>query len=353
VTATEQRAGRGRVELVHGDARVESSYADALARLFNLLGRAAAHPAATPLADALVTDPPYCLLTRRRRGGDERDAKAGATSRTQRVNTPGSSTVVRFEDVAAYAAFTRSWLRVAVRFLAPGAPMVVWTNQLGKQPILATAADLGWSRLEGEFTWAKRTTPRAVNQSEQLLRVYETALVLTRPRPRPVPAGMTIGIADGGREDCSAEDERSPLPWAVVTDYHDNAPVQAPRPRDPLPSLTTQAQAPHTHPHHKPFLALEPLLRAWVPRGGVVLDPFAGSGAIPAAAARLGRHAAGIELRGEWLAGANRAEGVMERGAGQRASGRPADTAEAAALSNSSGSKGLPPLPVVEPWCCF
>jgi len=54
------------------------------------------------------------------------------------------------------------------------------------------------------------------------------------------------------------------------------------------------------HPHHKPFSAVEPLVRAYSRPGELVLDPFAGSGSIPVAAARLGREVACMELRPEW-----------------------------------------------------
>jgi site-specific DNA-methyltransferase (adenine-specific) len=45
---------------------------------------------------------------------------------------------------------------------------------------------------------------------------------------------------------------------------------------------------------------LEPLIRQWSRAGDVVLDPFAGSGSIPAAALRLGRRAACSEIEAEW-----------------------------------------------------
>jgi site-specific DNA-methyltransferase (adenine-specific) len=55
-----------------------------------------------------------------------------------------------------------------------------------------------------------------------------------------------------------------------------------------------------SHPSHKPFGVIEPLIRTWSAVGQLVLDPFAGSGSIPAAAARLGREVACIELEPDW-----------------------------------------------------
>jgi site-specific DNA-methyltransferase (adenine-specific) len=225
---------------VQGDATTEKAWAAALE------GRR---------ADALITDPPYCLLTRRRKGGDERDPKQRKIDR---------GPVRRFEDVREFRAFTRAWLERAVAHLAPGAPLVVWMNLLGREPLKAAARELGYGHVVGEFTWGKRT--REGNSGEEILRVVETALVFTRAAPPPLAPG------DPAR------------PWAAVAGYDDDG----------------EAAAWGNHPNHKPFGVLEPLLRTWSRPGQLVVDPFAGSGSIPATALRLSRDCACIELETEW-----------------------------------------------------
>jgi site-specific DNA-methyltransferase (adenine-specific) len=49
------------------------------------------------------------------------------------------------------------------------------------------------------------------------------------------------------------------------------------------------------HPTEKPGAILDPLIRYSVPPGGLVLDPFAGSGSTLLTARSLGRRAVGIE----------------------------------------------------------
>lgn len=208
-------------------------------------------------ADALVTDPPYCILVRRRRGGDEREPKGRKLER---------GPLRRFEDVRAYRTFTRAWLSNACAHLAPRSPLVLWTNLLGRAPLLAVAAELGYGALLGELVWGKRT--RVASGGEVLLRVVEMALVLAR---EPLPAARP---ADPAR------------PWAVVTGAEADG----------------EAGLHGGHPSHKPFAVLEPLLRTWTRPGDLVVDPFAGSGAIPAAALKLGRAAACMELEAEWCA---------------------------------------------------
>ena len=224
-------------ECVQGDARADQTYGSALR------GEKAA---------LLLTDPPYCLLVRRRKGGDLRDKRQGVKI--------DRDPVVRFEDVRAYRKFTGEWLPKAVAALQPGAPLLIWTNFLGKEPIVSAAGALGYGTLAGEFIWAKGEA--RLGGSEHLLRVYEVALVLLRA---PLPA-----LAPGDL----------PRTGSVVAGYDDDG----------------EAARGGAHPNHKPFSVLEPLLRGYSRPGDLVLDPFAGSGSIPAAALRLARRAACSEI---------------------------------------------------------
>jgi site-specific DNA-methyltransferase (adenine-specific) len=221
-----------------GDARLEATYDAALGK-----ARAA----------LLLTDPPYCLLTRRRKTGELRDKRAGVKI--------DRDPIVRFEDLRAYRKFTEEWLAKAAARC--DGPLIVWTNFLGKEPIRTVARGLGYLEA-GEFVWAKKSSEHEGN--EQLLRVYETALVVTRT---PLPP---------------LRPEDPQRVWCVAAGYDDDG----------------EAERFGGHPNHKPFSVIEALVRQWSRPGDLVLDPFAGSGSIPAAALRLGRRTACSEIEPDW-----------------------------------------------------
>jgi site-specific DNA-methyltransferase (adenine-specific) len=233
-----------RTQALCGDARQEDTY-------LRLLGG--------EKAALLCTDPPYCLLTRRRKGGDEREKRRGVKI--------DRDPVLRFDDVRAYRRFTEEWLPKAMAHVS--GPAAIWTNFLGKEPIRAVARGLGLHEA-GEFTWAKRTSEHEGN--EQLLRVYETALVFVRQHLPPL------------------RDDQPQRVWCVAAGYDDDG----------------EAARWGSHPNHKPFSVLEALLRQWSSPGELVLDPFAGSGSIAAAALRLARRAACSEIEPEWAERAGR-----------------------------------------------
>lgn len=96
-----------------------------------------------------------------------------------------------------------------------------------------------------------------------------------------------------GRRHAGFDDRWDAMPKAVQQSFGRNK-------RD----VWTVATEPYPEAHWAvmPEALVEPMVMAGCPAGGVVLDPFAGSGTTLAVAMRLGRHAIGVELNPAYVA---------------------------------------------------
>lgn len=237
--------------------------------------------------DILISDPPYCILERKRTYGETRGGKTVRASRLE-----DAPEVPKFVSLADYRSFTDKWIRQSLsQGLEEGGFMIIWTNTLGKNIIVDVCASLGYFMI-GEYCWAKTTKLQnkitslpgkyrhfhevSSLDSETLLRVYESALIfapnemvnpqlndnLIRKRPRWGEKEGELIL-------------RSSIPWTVATSYHD---------RDESGGAIA-----HSHPCHKPLPALLPLLSTWTYPGDIILDPFAGSGGIRCAVEELNK----------------------------------------------------------------
>ena len=86
------------------------------------------------------------------------------------------------------------------------------------------------------------------------------------------------------------------------------------RPVAPLPDVQPWEYSGNvSHPTEKAVSILRPLVESFCPAGGVVLDPFAGSGSTLVAAALSGRRYVGIELEAKYCELARRRLAGVER----------------------------------------
>ncbi|MBT7609627.1 MAG: site-specific DNA-methyltransferase [Bacteriovoracaceae bacterium] len=211
----------------------------------------------TDKAKLIFADPPYCLLTRRnKKTGALRDAKKA------KIN---HEAVTRYPNVKAYREFTEKWMSAAIKFLDSNGTFAIWTNFLGKKPILETAENLGLF-FHSEFIWGKLTKETSGNETN--VRVYEVALLFKNK-----PYESEIILPDSAY-----------IPKSVITHYDEEG----------------ETGNFNNHPNHKPFSSLEPIIRTYSDVGDRILDPFTGSGSTPAASIKLERVVSGIELREEW-----------------------------------------------------
>lgn len=208
-------------------------------------------------AQLLLADPPYCLLVRRnKKTGQLRDAKQA------KIN---HENVTRYENIRAYTQFTRDWMELATSCLTQEAPLIIWTNFLGKDPIKKVAEELGYNHFWGEFQWCKLT--QKVNSGNEInARFYEVALIFSKtPKPTPRP--------------------EDPFLATSIVSYYDED------------DSTAKWE---NHPNHKIYKVIEPLIRNYSKPGDRILDPFSGSGSTAEACLKLGRSFSAIEIDDHW-----------------------------------------------------
>lgn len=215
----------------HQSAIGQTATADALAALASL---------PDDLAHAIITDPPYCS------GGWTESARQSAPGMTPACKASGW---FRGDTMTTWGllALLRAVAIEARRVLVPGGSLAVFCDWR-MVPGLAPALESAGYRWRGSPVWDKLSQGQG---STGIRARHETILWLTAPGPT-VRGPRTIG---------------SVIPAKRVP------------------------PGKRRHPTEKPVEVLAPLIEALVPEGGTVVDPFAGSGALGAAAVLTGRHA--------------------------------------------------------------
>lgn len=211
--------------------------------------------------DACVTDPPYSS------GGMVRGDRTASTT-AKYVST---STVRTYEDFSgdnrdqrAFLTWCDLWLRKVRRVLVPGGLVVVWTDWR-QLPTVTDAVQVAGFVWRGVFVWSK-------------------------PGGRPVPnrpansSEFAVWASNGPRSIEPRADSEYPPGFVVCSSVHNST---------------------RRHMTEKPVEVLRPLTRL-APAGGLVLDPFAGSGSTGVAALAEGRRFLGFELSPEYADGARR-----------------------------------------------
>lgn len=258
-------------KIVHGDAINSSSF-----KSLGLLAQVK-----ESRADILITDPPYCLLERRKLSGELRDEKARKRKTDHQEEAP------RFPNLSSYRDFTQRWLKNSLlNGLQDSAPLVIWTNPFGKSVIIDVCKEFQYFPV-GEYQWAKTTT---LTQSNEInLRLYESAVIFFKTNPQS--SSNSLFRVEGDIFYLKNRSLKSyEIPWSVISGYHGE------KKKGETPSLPP-------HPFHKPLDVLKPLIATWTNSNSSVLDPFCGSGSIGRAVRALGgnRRFYGIEIMEDWV----------------------------------------------------
>jgi modification methylase len=215
--------------------------------------------------DLVFADPPYNLQL------------AGDLHRPNNTRVDGVDEAWdRFEDFAAYDAFTRAWLAGARRVLKRDGALWVIGSYHNIFRVGAILQDLGFWILN-DVVWRK-TNPMPNFRGRRFTNAHETLLWAARSAQSKYTFNYHAMKALN-------DDLQMRSDWLI--------PICGGPER-------LKRDGRKAHPTQKPEALLHRVLMASTRRGDVVLDPFAGSGTTAAVAKRLGRRFIAIEREAEY-----------------------------------------------------
>jgi DNA modification methylase len=239
---------------------------------------------------AVVTDPPYGLVEYTSAQQEKLRIGRGGIWRippsfdgTKRSPLP-RFTVLSTEDLNALARFFFEWSRVLLPVLVPGANVLIASNPLLSYVVSGALARAGLER-RGEIvrlviTMRGGDRPKSAHEdffgvSVMPRSMWEPWLVFRKPIEGRVQDNLRKWKTGGFRRPSKSQPFGDVIPSAPT---HKSERSLAP------------------HPSLKPQAFLRTLIRGVLPLGdGIVLDPFAGSGSMLAAAEAVGYESVGIE----------------------------------------------------------
>ncbi len=246
----------------------------------------------TASVDALITDPPY---------------SSGGMFRGDRAQDPGdkyeqSGTINRrrsfdgdVKDQMSWVMWCQTWLAECRRVMRPGAPFCVFVDwrQLPALTFAVQLADLVW---RGVVSWDKGPASRCPGPG----RFRHQCEFIVWGSNGPMPHRHDVGVLAGSH---TVPDALEPMEAADLARAFGLAtPVDLMPGEEPTPAAE-QLPGGYTVPvrqddkHHitgKPTELLRRIVKITSP-GGVVMDPFMGSGTTGVAAQELGFGFVGIE----------------------------------------------------------
>lgn len=202
----------------------------------------------TEIADCVVTDPPYAISV----AGSVHVGKPGRGSR--RLDFfPGDS------DWTATVAMWIEALQASLRRLSSSGSVYAWVGHREFGPTVACLEEHGFKTRP--IAWVKKC-----------------------PAPPPPgsgwPSGFEMGVFGSRPGRTWTHDGTRPPPSNVFT----------------ADSFRHGQPGKVGHPTQKPLACVQPLIAASTNVGGLILDPFMGSGTTLVAAKKLGRRAVGIDI---------------------------------------------------------
>jgi len=184
---------------------------------------------------------------------------------------------------------TEDWLVAVGRVLVPHGSVWVFGSLRSLLPMVAEAERCGW-KLAQEIVWEKQNGSSF--QADRFKRVHELAAQFYRGRWKDVYKQPVL--VDGSVARSVPRRTRG----ADTNKQIDSQPYRTDAEGKKMMRSVIFARSCHgyaVHPTQKPTQILRPLIEFSCPPGGVVLDPFAGSGSTAIACRELGRQTILVE----------------------------------------------------------
>ena len=233
--------------------------------------------------DLVFADPPYFL------------SNGGFTCQSGRRAPVGKGAWDASRGFEEDHRFTRAWIEACGRVLKPTGSL--WIS--GTQHVIFSAGfalqSLGW-RLLNTVTWYKPNA--SPNLSCRYFTHSSEILIWAAPR-RP---GRLQHQFDYPRMKAENGGKQMRDVWALPRPGADELDADGQGRIWTLTSPRPDEKVHGKHPTQKPVALLRRIIEATAPEGGLVLDPFSGSGTTGVAALRLGRRFLGMEQDPTWLA---------------------------------------------------
>ena len=187
----------------------------------------------------------------------------------------------------------RGWLPLAARLLKPSAPIWVFGSMRFLAPLFGEMETLGF-RYSQDIVWEKQNGTGF--HADRFRRVHEHAVMFYRGKWSDV-YHQTQYTDDATKR--TTRRKTRPAHTGHIDAGHYTSEDGGPRiMRSVMEVRNEHGRA--VHPTQKPEGIIEPLLLYSVPPGGLVLDPFMGSGTTAQVALQHGRQYIGCELNSDY-----------------------------------------------------
>lgn len=201
------------------------------------------------------------------------------------------------------------WLHGVTMAVKPAGWLILWGSLRFLFSAGPVVLDAGW-RFSQDVVWEKHNG--SGSHADRFRRVHEQAVLFYRGSWDEVYKDPQFSLDATPR---AVRRKQRPAHWGEIGEHAYRSEDGGPRHmRSVMYERSSHGEA--IHPTQKPVGILRTLIQYTCPPGGLVVDPYAGSGSTLVAARSCGRRAIGGDIDTGYVAAAAKRLGVLELGLG-------------------------------------